>query len=142
MAERLNKTKRSEIMSHNRGRNTSIEISVRKLLHKHGFRFRLHDKNLPGCPDIVLKKYNLCIFVNGCFWHHHPGCKRATTPQTNQRFWIDKFLKNAERDKEAKIALEDLGWNVLVIWECQIKQERTILNILSTMLPINRQDNN
>lgn len=138
MVDRVSSSKRSEIMSHNKAKNTSIELVVRRFLHKHGFRFRLHQRDLPGCPDIVLRKYSLCIFVNGCFWHQHLGCKKATIPKTNRDFWIDKFRKNALRDDVVRHKLESLGWHVLVVWECQTKNEETLLRILSQALPIRK----
>ncbi len=138
MVDNVSSENRREMMSHNRGKDTSTELTVRRILHNLGFRYRLHDKRLPGSPDLVMKKYGLCIFVNGCFWHQHSGCKKATIPTTNREFWKEKFRRNAERDMEAKMALEKQGWKVLVIWECQTKKEGTLLGILSTALPINR----
>lgn len=110
---------RSRIMSSIRSRDTAPEIKVRKALHALGFRFRLHRKDLPGNPDIVLFKYHTCIFVHGCFWHRHPGCHRSSMPQTNAEFWQMKFDKNVARDKSVATQLEQLGWKVMVIWECE-----------------------
>lgn len=121
MADIVSKEKRSWVMSQVPSRDTKAEIAVRSLLHKKGFRFRLHRKDLPGCPDIVLKKYKVCIFVNGCFWHQHKGCKKSAIPKSNVDFWVKKFEKNVKRDQENYNKLRDLGWNVLLIWECEIK---------------------
>ncbi len=108
-------------MSKVRGKNTRPEKLVRSLLHRMGFRFRLHRKDLPGRPDLVLPKYKTVIFVHGCFWHRHPGCKKASTPKSNTAFWEDKFEKNVARDARVAEALRHSGWNVLVVWECELK---------------------
>ena len=108
-------------MSGIRGKNTQPEMLVRKYLHSKGFRYRLHDKKLPGSPDIVLRKYQLAIFVHGCFWHRHKGCRFATTPAQNREKWLLKFKQNKERDKRQIKQLINLGWRVLVIWECALK---------------------
>lgn len=113
--------KRSEIMSKVLSKNTKPEIQVRSWLHRHGYRFRLHQRNLPGQPDIVMTKYKTIIFVHGCFWHQHLGCKKATIPKKNHNFWKQKLIRNVERDKEVIIELEKKGWNVIVIWECEVK---------------------
>ncbi len=112
---------RSFNMSRIKGKNTKPELAVRSFLHRRGFRFRLHQKNLPGKPDIVLAKYKTVIFVNGCFWHQHEGCPNAMVPETHRQWWLEKFKKNKERDKYTIQKLESLGWQVLVIWECQVK---------------------
>lgn len=112
---------RSRNMSAIKGKNTKPEIAVRQALHAMGFRFRLHKKDLPGKPDIVLPKYKTVIFVNGCFWHRHKNCKYATTPATNQAFWQAKFRENVERDKQNYELLEKSGWNVIIIWDCELK---------------------
>lgn len=112
---------RSRMMSGIKDRNTKPEVSVRRFLHVQGFRFRLHVNNLPGCPDIVLPKYRLCIFVHGCFWHHHQGCRFATIPKTRQDFWLKKFTANRERDERVRELLIKEGWRILEIWECGLK---------------------
>jgi DNA mismatch endonuclease (patch repair protein) len=112
---------RSRMMAGIRGKNTKPEISVRRYLHAHGFRFRLHVGNLPGRPDIVLPKYKLCIFVHGCFWHQHQDCRFATIPKTRQDFWLAKFAANRTRDERVRRNLIEAGWRVLVIWECMLK---------------------
>lgn len=108
-------------MSAIKDRDTKPEVMVRKLLHALGYRFRLQRKDLPGRPDIVLPKYKTAIFVNGCFWHRHKGCKLASTPSSNSAFWQKKFAANVERDVRNYAALQEMGWNVLVIWECEVK---------------------
>ena len=123
----LTKEKRSWNMSRIRSGNTKPELLVRSLLHRMGYRFRLHRKDLPGKPDIVLPKYKAVIFVHGCFWHHHKGCKYAYIPKTRQEFWEAKFKSNAERDRKVKKELEEKNWGILVIWECELS------NIKSTM---------
>ncbi|MGF6128577.1 DNA mismatch endonuclease (patch repair protein) [Pseudomonas frederiksbergensis] len=125
---------RSKMMSGIRGKNTRPEMMVRKFLHAKGYRFRLHRKDLPGKPDIVLPKLMTCIFVHGCFWHRHPGCQYSTSPSTRIEFWSEKFHKNVERDARHQDELESKGWIVLVIWECQLKRGGTGLSLLSKRL--------
>jgi DNA mismatch endonuclease (patch repair protein) len=108
-------------MSRIRGRNTKPELRIRSLLHRAGFRFRLHKKGMPGRPDIVLTKYRTAIFVHGCFWHRHPACKNATTPSTRFEFWQRKFSDNVSRDARNRAELEAAGWRVLTIWECELE---------------------
>jgi len=112
--------KRSRIMSRVRGKNTKPEIIIRSLLHNMGYRFRLHRKDLPGKPDITLPKYKKIILVHGCFWHGHVGCSRSRRPSTNQKFWNKKLDKNIERDKLTVNTLNQLGWEVLIIWSCEV----------------------
>lgn len=104
-----------------RQKNTTPEIITRRLLHRLGLRFRLHRKNMPGSPDIVLSKYNTVIFVHGCFWHRHENCKYATTPKTRLEYWLPKFEANVERDARKEAQLRELGWRILVVWECETK---------------------
>lgn len=106
-------------MSGIRSKNTKPEITVRKFLHKKGLRFRLYAK-LPGRPDLTFPKYNTVLFVHGCFWHRHEGCRFSTTPKNNADFWLKKFAANVERDARINSQLEELGWRVLVVWECQL----------------------
>lgn len=108
-------------MSKIRAKNTKPELVVRSLLHRLGYRFRLHIAYLPGKPDIVLKKHRLVIFVHGCFWHQHKGCKRATLPKTNQKYWLQKLEKNVKRFQKQQASLTQAGWKVIVIWECETK---------------------
>jgi len=116
------------------GKNTKPEVTVRKVLHKMGFRYRLHVASLPGCPDIVLPKYKKIIFVNGCFWHGHSGCKRSARPRTNADFWNKKIEGNISRDKKIEEELERLGWSVLIIWQCQIKDRDILQKIIFDFL--------
>jgi DNA mismatch endonuclease, patch repair protein len=120
MADSLTPTQRSENMRRIRGQDTKPEIALRSALHRQGFRFRKNDRRLPGKPDIVLPKYRTVVFVNGCFWHRHEGCSKATTPKTNTGFWLEKFRQTVERDKRKAAELEALGWVVIVVWECEI----------------------
>ena len=115
------KEKRSECMSKIRSRNTKPELALRKALFARGFRYRVNDSKLPGKPDIVLPKYKTVIFLHGCFWHRHEGCKYAYTPKTNTKFWVEKITSNIERDKTNLQKLAALGWNVLTVWECEIR---------------------
>ena len=112
---------RSHNMSRIRGKDTKPEIKVRKLLHGMGYRFRLHRKDLPGKPDIVLPRYQTVIFVHGCYWHRHSCRYGKPVPETNRQFWEDKFEANIKRDKRNQSELKSLGWNVVVIWECETK---------------------
>jgi DNA mismatch endonuclease (patch repair protein) len=119
----VSSVKRSEMMSGIKGRNTRPEMQVRAYLHAHGLRFRLHRKDLPGRPDVVLPKYRVAVFVHGCFWHRHAGCKYTTNPSTREEFWKQKFAANAERDLRNQEALLQAGWRVLVIWECGLRSK-------------------
>ena len=108
-------------MSRIRGKDTKPEIAVRSILHRTGYRFRLHRRDLPGNPDIVLPKYHTVILVHGCFWHRHRGCKYAYTPKSRVDFWQKKFTENVERDKRNRKALRQEGWKVVVVWECELR---------------------
>lgn len=118
----LTPEQRKRNMSAIKGKNTKPEILVRKLLHRLGYRFKIQRKDLPGKPDIVLPKYKTAIFINGCFWHRHAGCKYASTPSTNSEFWEKKFAANVKRDARNYATLKEQGWNVLIIWECEVKE--------------------
>ena len=120
MVDHLSKAARSQLMSRIRSRNTRPELLLRSLLHREGFRFRVHVASLPGTPDIVLAQHRTVVFVNGCFWHHHTGCRRATPPGTRIGFWRRKISRNIERDRQAKLALRRMGWSVLTVWQCQL----------------------
>lgn len=115
---------RSYNMSRIKGKNTKPEDIVAKYLFAHRFRYRRNVKTLPGTPDIVLKKYKTVIFVNGCFWHAHEGCRYFVLPEENREFWNEKLLRNRERDAEKQKQLQELGWNVIVIWECELKSSK------------------
>ncbi len=132
MTDTLSKNKRSWNMSQIRGKNSNPELIVRSYLHGKGFRFKVNVKNLPGKPDIVLKKYNTLIFVDGCFWHRHNGCKYAYTPKSRKEFWRTKFRNNVKRDKLVNEELGKSEWNVHRIWECEINEEN--LNNLSSSI--------
>ena len=119
---------RSRNMSAIKSKNTKPEIKVRKILHSMGYRFRLHRKDLPGSPDIVLPKYKTIIFVHGCFWHRHENCKYASTPKTRQEFWEAKFRENINRDKLNQENLSSKGWKIIIVWECEIKDKDFELN--------------
>ena len=122
--------KRSWNMSRIKSKNTTPEQIVRSFLHRQGFRFRLHVKSLPGTPDIVLPKYKAIIEVRGCYWHRHPGCRQTTTPSTNVEFWQEKFKRNVERDRCTEKRLKELGWDLIVVWECETVQKKFPPNCL------------
>jgi len=128
----ITKEERSEIMARVKSKNSRPEILVRSFLHRSGFRFRLHVKDLPGKPDIVLPKYKAVVFVNGCFWHGHPdpSCKLARMPKSNVEFWRRKITGNHARDQEKQTLLRQLGWRVFVVWECQLVHPEKILSEL------------
>ena len=121
MTDVVDPATRSRMMSGIRGKDTKPELLVRKYLHARGLRFRLHVKNLPGKPDIVFSKYRAIVFVHGCFWHHHAGCKYATMPSSRVDYWTNKLADNVARDQFLSAALEGLGWRVFVIWECELQ---------------------
>lgn len=124
MADVHDKHTRSYNMSRIKGKNTKPELLVRKFLFANGFRYRLNVKTLPGKPDIVLPKYKTVIFVNGCFWHGHEGCKYFVVPKTRTEWWLDKIKGTQKRDREAEIQLNVLGWKVISLWTCQLKKEK------------------
>lgn len=117
---------RSRNMAAIRSKNTKPETKVRSLLHAAGYRFRLHRKDLPGSPDLVLPKYHTAIFVHGCYWHRHPGCRYASEPKSNTEFWQTKFAANVQRDQAAQQAPRDLGWKVVIVWECETRDIATL----------------
>ncbi len=110
-------------MSRIKGQNTTPELKLRSCLHRLGFRFRIHDTKLPGKPDIVMAKYRTAVFVHGCFWHRHDGCRHTSTPKSNQSFWLEKFRRTLDRDQQNFKALNNLGWQVLIVWECEINSD-------------------
>lgn len=126
----LTPKRRSWNMSRIKSKDTTPERIVRSFLHRNGFRFRLHVKDLPGTPDIVLPKYKTAIEVRGCYWHRHEGCKYAYMPKTRAEFWQRKFAENVERDRKTEQALKKLGWRVIVIWECEIEEKELFLSTL------------
>ena len=117
-----------------RGKDTEPEKRVRSLLHRLGFRFRLHDSNLPGRPDIVLQRYRTVIFVHGCFWHRHLGCRYAYSPKSRVEFWEEKFARNVVRDRDAQVALVCAGWRVVTIWECETRDLTILAERLKALL--------
>lgn len=123
MADTITASHRSWNMSRIRGRNTGPEVKLRSLLHRAGYRFRLHDRKLPGRPDIVLPKHRAAIFVHGCFWHRHKGCRNATMPSTRPEFWALKFESNVARDRANAGRLAETSWRVIVVWECDLKKD-------------------
>jgi DNA mismatch endonuclease (patch repair protein) len=126
--------KRSWVMTQVKGRDTRPEKAVRSLLHGLGYSFRLQRKDLPGKPDIVLSKHHAVIFVHGCFWHRHPGCKRATMPADNAEYWARKFERNVARDAKNQNMLEEQGWRVLAVWECELKSLEVLRKTLDSFL--------
>jgi DNA mismatch endonuclease (patch repair protein) len=128
-------------MSRVKGRDTSPELKVRKLLHRLGYRFRLHRRDLPGNPDIVLPRYHTVIFVHGCFWHGHAGCKRSALPETNREFWETKITGNVRRDQATIGTLVGRGWRVLTIWQCGMKDTQALLEWLTLLLPRDTGEN-
>lgn len=138
MTDRISAKKRSHLMSRIKNRNTTPELTVRRALHRMGYRFRLHRKDLPGHPDITLPRFKKIIFVHGCFWHSH-DCPRGKRPATNQEFWDKKINRNIERDTKAQAALGEAGWDVLVLWDCQVKKPNLLTTLLSTF--VNEESN-
>lgn len=130
MVDVVDSATRSRMMAGIRGKDTKPELQVRKYLHARGLRFRLHVKNLPGKPDIVFPKYRAVVFVHGCFWHHHAGCKYATTPSSRSDFWANKLSDNVVRDQYQVAALKGLGWRVILVWECELRDSEKRLELL------------
>ena len=126
--------RRSEIMARIQGRDTVPEVVVRRTAHRLGFRFRLYRKDLPGRPDLVFPRYRAIVFVHGCFWHRHDGCRFAYTPRSRVRFWTGKFRHNVARDRRTEDALRSLGWRVLVIWECETRDDAVVARRLEHFL--------
>ena len=137
MPDRLNPEQRRLCMQHIRSKGTKPEMIVRQYLHAHGFRYRLHHDRLPGHPDIVLRKYRTCIFVNGCFWHGHEGCRYYVVPKTNTEFWQAKIDRNRKRDEEDIIQLKEMGWHIVIVWECQLKAAKREASLQALAYPLN-----
>jgi DNA mismatch endonuclease (patch repair protein) len=123
MVDRIDSASRSRTMAAIRSKNTRPEKWVRSALHQQGFRFRLHNKKLPGSPDLVLRKHHAVIFINGCFWHQHDGCDASHLPKTRQAFWAQKFARNVARDQKVLYQLKVLGWRSAIVWECGLKRK-------------------
>jgi len=134
MADVFSKEKRSWIMSRVKGRDSKPEILVRSLVHRMGYRFRIHRRNLPGNPDIVLPRHGKVIFVHGCFWHGHKRCPRSRRPTTNREFWDKKLDRNIERDRHFLRRLRRAGWKVLVVWECETRKPQRLQRELERFL--------
>lgn len=136
----LSPQSRSALMAKVRSKDTGPELVVRALLHRAGFRYRLHSQHLPGKPDIVLPRWKTVVFVHGCFWHRHPGCKLTTSPKTNGDFWQAKFSANVRRDAEVTRQLEASGWKVLVIWECETRTHERLARALDPLLELRKDE--
>ena len=143
MPDILTPQQRHSNMAAIHGKNTKPEVMVRKWLWSHGYRYRLNHPRLPGKPDIVMRKYRTCIFVNGCFWHGHEGCRYFTIPKTNTEFWVNKVKRNKERDLKVQHELAAMGWHCITIWECELKpnvREKTLESLAYTLNKIFLQD--
>ena len=125
--------KRSAIMARIKGKNTTPELAVRHAAHKLGLRFRLHRRDLPGCPDLVFARYRLVLFVHGCFWHQHANCKRSNIPKSRLEYWSPKLARNIERDRKNIEELQRLGWNVGMIWECETEAPELLGDRISSL---------
>lgn len=134
MVDNLTIEQRKRAMSSVQQQNTKPEKIVRSLLHRSGFRFRKNVSSILGKPDIVLPKYKTIIFVHGCFWHQHAGCRKSRRPTTNIEFWNTKLDKNMKRDKQTETELKNLGWNILTVWDCEIKDEELLIEKLKNSL--------
>lgn len=130
----IGKQARSRMMGRIRGKDTKPEMAVRRLAHRLGFRFRLHRRDLPGSPDLVFSGPRKVIFVHGCYWHRHPGCRLAYDPKSNVDFWKKKFAANVARDEKALADLRNQGWDTLIIWECEAKDSELVASRLSAYL--------
>jgi DNA mismatch endonuclease (patch repair protein) len=138
VTDRLTRERRSWNMSRIRSRDTAPEKRVRSALHRAGYRFRLHSKQLPGRPDVVLPKHRTVVFVHGCFWHRHKDCRFAYTPKSRVAFWQEKFRRNVERDRRSALELRRLGWKVVTVWECEVERPEKWLRRLQKLLPAPR----
>ena len=130
----LTPAQRSALMSRIRGANTKPELAVRRALHAHGYRFRLHGRGLPGRPDLVFRRRRVVVFVHGCFWHRHDGCAKSRLPKSRAEYWRAKFETNVERDERNVRALAAEGWRVFVAWECEVERDETLLDRLTSFL--------
>lgn len=134
MVDQVSPERRSAIMARISGKNTGPEMRVRKLAHAMGLRFRIHRSDLPGKPDVVFPKRRIVLFIHGCFWHQHEGCRRASMPKSRQEYWSRKLLRNIERDAANQQELIDAGWQVAVIWECETNSPEELAKIISTRI--------
>lgn len=133
----VSKRKRSEVMGQVKSKDTTPEMLVRRLVHRMGYRYRLHRKDLPGKPDLVFPGRKKVIFVHGCFWHRHQGCSNTRTPKSRTNFWETKFQQNVERDRRVCDELQAMGWDFMIIWECQTKDETLIAEQVDAFLKAN-----
>lgn len=133
MVDQLTPERRSWLMSRVASKHTSPEMRVRRAAHSLGLRFRLHRKDLPGRPDLTLPKHKSVILVHGCFWHRHPGCSKSSTPKSNVEFWQNKFAANVARDEAVRQQLQESGWNVVTVWECETKDPEVLLRKLGAI---------
>ncbi|WP_441258439.1 very short patch repair endonuclease [Bradyrhizobium sp. 521_C7_N1_3] len=138
LADIVSKAKRSSMMAAVRQRHTKPELNLRQALHRVGLRYRLHRKDLPGTPDIVFVRSRLAVFVNGCFWHRHSNCPKATMPKLRASFWRNKFERNVARDLRAQALLRAMGWKVVVVWECQVKSSELASKVAQRFLRARR----
>ncbi len=134
----ISSVKRSKNMSRIRSKNTTPELIVRRYLFAKGFRYRIHDKSLPGCPDIIFKQDKVAIFINGCFWHHHSkkDCKDSHLPKSNTSFWLQKIQINVKRDRKNYRKLRKMGWHVFIVWECALKEENALQQLENKILRV------
>ena len=133
MTDIVDTKRRSEMMARIRGRDTGPELLVRRVAHRMGLRFRLHRRDLPGRPDLVFPKHRLVVFIHGCFWHRHEGCRKSSTPKSRTGFWLEKFAANVDRDARQEAALKALGWRVFIIWQCETKDEAAVERRLAAL---------
>jgi len=134
VTDHVNRAKRSLIMAAVHSKNTTPEKAVRKIVHRLGYRYRLHDSRLPGCPDVVFSSRRKAIFVHGCFWHRHAKCKYATTPKTRVAYWQAKFCANTLRDRRSRRELKNMGWAILTVWQCELKKSQRLAERLNEFL--------
>jgi len=138
MVDIFSSEKRSDVMRHIHSKNTAPELKIRKALHCLGFRYRLHVKDMPGCPDMVLPKYKAAIQIRGCFWHLH-GCQRSNIPKSNKQYWEKKLGRNKDRDRQNDLILSRAGWHLIIVWECEVRSgealKQTINRILQEIEP-------
>ncbi|MGH9424464.1 MAG: very short patch repair endonuclease [Thermoanaerobaculia bacterium] len=137
MADIVDRRTRSRMMSGIKGKNTKPERVVRSYLHRSGLRFRLHDRSLPGSPDLVFRQHNTIVQVHGCYWHQHPGCRFAYSPKSNAKFWREKLSGNVIRDRKNAAKLRRLGWRVLTVWECQVHRHEVLERLANRIRSVN-----
>ena len=141
MVDIVDAATRSRMMAGIRGKNTGPEVSLRRAMHARGFRYRLHVRSMPGRPDLIFPRYKAVVFVHGCFWHRHEGCRYATSPATRPEFWTEKFAANVARDRNNEGRLRDAGWRIAVVWECALKRSiDDVAEHLSSWLQSGRND--